>query len=277
MLFAATVPVTKVALTSFSSFEIALVRLVIGGFLAFLYLAYNKRLHYLKDHFRRGLFVAIGIGSFPFFLCHAMAGLPGTFSSVALGVLPLITGLISITFFGERVGKKFYFFSILGSVTVVLYSLEPHFESYYHLLMLLMAILFVSSGYVHGSELSKKTTGPMAISIGLTIFLPLVIVLSFFICDLSLIGRSIEISKSSVQALLYLAFFSQYLGFFPFYTGLARVGTARGIQIQLLQPFFGLLLSVILLGESTKVSDFLALTVVLTCIYMANRQRKIAG
>jgi drug/metabolite transporter (DMT)-like permease len=272
--FAATVPVTKIALTSFSSLEISLVRLVVGGLFALAYLAVKNCIPHIKLHFRQGALIAIGIGSFPFFLCNAMEGLPGTFGSVALGILPLITGLLSIFLFKEKAGARYYLFSVLGSAIVVLYSLEPQFESYHHLGMLSAAILFVSTGYAHGSNLAKKTSGPIAISIGLTIFLPVAIALSLIHLDMSVLMKLTHVKEHSVQALLYLAAFSQYLGFFPFYAGLSRTGTAKGIQVQLLQPFIGLGMSVFLLGESTSRTDYLALGAVLFCVSMANKTKK---
>ncbi|RME95108.1 MAG: EamA family transporter, partial [Alphaproteobacteria bacterium] len=47
----------------------------------------------------------------------------------------------------------------------------------------------------------------------------------------------------------YLAFFSQFIGFFAWYRGLALGGVAKVGQIQLLQPFVTLFAAVLLLGE----------------------------
>ena len=47
----------------------------------------------------------------------------------------------------------------------------------------------------------------------------------------------------------YVAVFSMWLGFFAWYRGLALGGTVRVSQVQLVQPFLGMLFAVPLLGE----------------------------
>ncbi|MDP1783206.1 MAG: EamA family transporter, partial [Hydrogenophaga sp.] len=47
----------------------------------------------------------------------------------------------------------------------------------------------------------------------------------------------------------YTAVFSMWLGFFAWYRGLALGGTVRVSQVQLVQPFLGMLFAMPLLGE----------------------------
>lgn len=69
-------------------------------------------------------------------------------------------------------------------------------------------------------------------------------------------------------AFLYLAFVSQFLGFFFWYTGLAQGGIARVSQLQYLQPFFTILFSTVMLGEMiTWQTAVAALAVVLLVAY----------
>ena len=57
-------------------------------------------------------------------------------------------------------------------------------------------------------------------------------------------------STAAWGALGYVAVFSMWLGFFAWYRGLALGGTVRVSQVQLVQPFLGMLFAVPLLGES---------------------------
>ena len=50
--------------------------------------------------------------------------------------------------------------------------------------------------------------------------------------------------------LLYVALISQFLGFLPWFRGLALGGIARVGQTQLLQPFLTIIASALLLGEA---------------------------
>lgn len=69
----------------------------------------------------------------------------------------------------------------------------------------------------------------------------------------------------------YVSLFSMLVGFMFWYRGLALGGTAAVGQLQLLQPFFGLLLAAALLGEPVS-ADMLASTVaVVLCVAGARR------
>ena len=60
---------------------------------------------------------------------------------------------------------------------------------------------------------------------------------------------SFQVPFHAWASLLYLCVFSQLIGFFFWYRGLALGGIAKVGQIQLLQPFFTLVIAGILLSE----------------------------
>ena len=69
----------------------------------------------------------------------------------------------------------------------------------------------------------------------------------------------------------YVSLFSMWLGFFAWYRGLAMGGTVRVSQIQLLQPFLGMLIAIPVLGEgldATTVSFGLA---VVATVFVSRR------
>ena len=59
-----------------------------------------------------------------------------------------------------------------------------------------------------------------------------------------------EVQASSWLGFLYVSLFSMWIGFFFWYRGLAAGGVARVGQVQLLQPFFTVLIAALMLGES---------------------------
>ncbi len=61
------------------------------------------------------------------------------------------------------------------------------------------------------------------------------------------------------------------IGFIFWYRGLAQGGTAAVGQLQLLQPFFGLLLAALLLGEPITPAMIGAAVVVIGCVAGAKR------
>jgi drug/metabolite transporter (DMT)-like permease len=58
-----------------------------------------------------------------------------------------------------------------------------------------------------------------------------------------------DLPASAWWGFAYVAVFSMWLGFFAWYRGLALGGTVRVSQVQLVQPFLGMLFAVPLLGE----------------------------
>jgi drug/metabolite transporter (DMT)-like permease len=61
-----------------------------------------------------------------------------------------------------------------------------------------------------------------------------------------------EISAKTWWAFGYVSLFSQFIGFFAWYAGLAMGGIARVSQIQLLQIFFTIAFSALFFGEHVE-------------------------
>jgi drug/metabolite transporter (DMT)-like permease len=66
--------------------------------------------------------------------------------------------------------------------------------------------------------------------------------------------------------LAYVTLFSMPVGFFYWYWGLAQGGVAAGSQLQLLQPFFGLMLAALLLGEAVDLTMIATTIAVILCV-----------
>jgi drug/metabolite transporter (DMT)-like permease len=64
------------------------------------------------------------------------------------------------------------------------------------------------------------------------------------------IEHGLAASPRGWLAFLYVAVISQFVGFLPWYKGLALGGVARVGQVQLLQPFLTLAGSALFLGET---------------------------
>jgi drug/metabolite transporter (DMT)-like permease len=71
----------------------------------------------------------------------------------------------------------------------------------------------------------------------------------------------------------YLAAVSMFLGFFPWYAGLAMGGVARVGQMQLVQPVFSLIWAWLLLGESISLGTALASVLVIGSAALARWTR----
>jgi drug/metabolite transporter (DMT)-like permease len=64
-----------------------------------------------------------------------------------------------------------------------------------------------------------------------------------------------------------------FLGFFAWYSGLARAGIARASQLQLAQPFLTIGIASVVLGERPTLLTYVAAAIVLACLLLAQRAR----
>jgi drug/metabolite transporter (DMT)-like permease len=118
------------------------------------------------------------------------------------------------------------------------------------------AVLFGGFGYVQCARLytGKESAlgAPMApahvISWVLVLALPLTLPLSALLVASSWPAQAIR--PAAWLGFAYVSVISMWLGFFPWYRGLALGGTLRVSQVQLVQPFLSMWLAVPLLGES---------------------------
>ena len=109
--------------------------------------------------------------------------------------------------------------------------------------MLLAAMACAAVGYGYGAQLSQHMRAEHVICWALLIALPLTLPLAWLTRPLA------ALPASAWGGFAYVAVFSMWLGFFAWYRGLALGGTVRVSQVQLLQPFLGMLFAVPLLGE----------------------------
>ena len=79
------------------------------------------------------------------------------------------------------------------------------------------------------------------------------------------------ISGPAWIGLAYVSVFSMLVGFFFWYHGLAQGGIAAVGQLQLLQPFFGLMLAAMLLNEQVSAAMFIVTLGIVACVAGAKK------
>jgi len=115
MLFALTIPMTQIALSSFSAEFIAASRAVIAGLVAWVVIVINDwqrpPLRALPWLLLAGIGVVLG---FPYLLSLSLTRIPAADMGVVLAGLPLVTSLLATLLQGERHPPRFWFFSVAG-------------------------------------------------------------------------------------------------------------------------------------------------------------------
>ncbi len=115
--------------------------------------------------------------------------------------------------------------------------------------------------------LSRRLGGWQVISWALVLAAPVMLILGLAFAP----RPTGPVSPAAWLGLAYVSVFSMFLGFVFWYRGLALGGIAGVGQLQLLQPFLGLLLAGLLLGEPVAPGMILATAVVVLCVVGARR------
>jgi len=247
IIFGLTLPATRIAVSELDAVTVGLGRAIIAAVLAGLYLLITKAPRPDKSQLKKLAQTAAGIiFGFPLLSAIAMQYAPASHGGVMLGILPLATIAASAIFAGERPSPAFWACSIIGAAAVILFALlQGGFALHVADILLVAAVLSAAAGYAIGGQLSKELGGANVISWALVISLPaLVPPVLYVLPDLPA-----TLSGDVWAAFLYVAIFSQFLGFFAWNRGMVLSGIARIGQLQLLQPFITLAAAFVLLNE----------------------------
>lgn len=269
--FSLTLPMTRIALQGLSPDQIAIWRSIVAGLVA------GAVLLALRPQRPRGRqfipLIGCSLGTvfgFPFFISLAMQTVPASQGAIVVGLLPISTAVFGVLIGRERVTNLFWVYSVVGmTLTLVFVIWRNGAEFGVGNLYLLMAVVSAGFGYAAGGMLSRDIKAWIVACWSLIIALPILAVLASFMPPVPLSS-----SWPVLAAFSYLALASQLLGFFAWYGGLALGGIARISQLQLLQVFFTLGFSALLLSETIgiNVAGF-GLAVSLT-VWLASKQKQ---
>lgn len=270
--FSGSLPMTKLAVADLNPWFISLGRAVVAGVLAALLLAIARPRRPTASEWRWLLLVVIGVViGFPVFSTLALQHVSASHGSVINGTLPLATAVTAAWLAGERHKPAFWAWAVAGCTLVIGFALWRNWhavgqdELALGDLLMMMAVAIGALGYVAGGRVSKTLGGWQTICWALVIALPFLIVPAW-------LARPQHVVPTLSWACFgYVSVISMFLGFFAWYHGLALGGIARVGQVQLLQPFFSLLLSALLLGEVIPVTMWLVVAGVVTCIAFGRR------
>jgi drug/metabolite transporter (DMT)-like permease len=109
--------------------------------------------------------------------------------------------------------------------------------------------------------------GWQVISWALVISLPVMLVIAAYVWPPNWAG----IGEPAWIGLVYVSVFSMLVGFVFWYRGLALGGIAAVGQLQLLQPFFGLVLSALLLHEQVSPLMIVVTMGIVACVAGARK------
>jgi len=176
ILFAASLPMTRLAVSALDPWFVTAARGALAGLVAVVVLVVLRRPIPWGDLPRLALIAACLVIGFPGLMAIAMRTVPSAHGGVILGLLPIVTAVAAVFVAGEKPSPFFWAMSVLGGSLVVAFSMRDG-------LMLPVAgdlILFVSvaicgTGYAFSGTLSRRMPGWEVISWAVAISLPVLL------------------------------------------------------------------------------------------------------
>ncbi|QCI66692.1 DMT family transporter [Phreatobacter stygius] len=248
VIFGATLPMTRIAVGHLDPWFVTFGRAALAGLVAVILLAAGRKTVPPRSEWPGyGLAALMLITGFPAFIALAMLTVPSVHGGIVLGILPLATAIASALITGERPSTGFWLAGVAGAALVLAFTLRQAGGLHLEIgdLFLLAAVAASAIGYTVSAVLTRSRPGWEVVSWMLALSLPVTLPAAWLTspADLAIVPRQ------AWWAFIYLALFSQFIGFFFWNAGLAMGGIARVSQVQLLQTFVTLAVAALLIGE----------------------------
>ena len=250
LVFAGTIPMTRLASGSnlapqLSPVFVAIGRAGVAGLLSLVYLLVMRAPWPRRSHWPMLAGSALGnVLGWPLLLGLAVRRVDAMHAAVISGLLPLATAAAGAFVLKQRPSRGFWVFALLG------------------------AVISSSVGYIFGARVSS---GPDGLSAEQTISWIMVMSLPATLPVLVLDWPAVPVHPAAWGGFAYVAVLSAWMGFFAWYRGMAWGGALRVSQVQLLQPFVSILLSVAVLGEQLRPATLGFSIAVMACVYLGRR------
>jgi drug/metabolite transporter (DMT)-like permease len=270
-IFGGTLPGTRLAVSAIDPFALTALRAVIAGVCSLALLIVLRRPLPPRALWGQLVIAMICVAIlFPLFMAMGMQRVDASHGGVVLGILPIATALVAVMITHERPRPLFWIASLAGAALVIAFALRQGGGALSAGDLLLFAAVAVSAiGYAFSGRLTAKMPGWEVISWVLVIALPVSIPAAW----LTMPADIAQIPLKPMLGLLYVALFSQWIGFFAWNAGMAMGGIARVSQVQLLQPFVTFSLAAFFNDETITPQIVLFAAAVVATVAISTRTR----
>jgi drug/metabolite transporter (DMT)-like permease len=275
VIFGGTLPATRLAVSQIDPIALTSLRTAIAGLCSLVLLVALRRPLPPRALWPQLALTMLCVAVlFPLLMSMGMQTVDASHGGVVLGILPIATALVAVAITHERPRPLFWIASVAGAALVIAFSLRQGGGAFSTGDLLLFAAVAVSAiGYAFSGRLTSQMPGWEVISWVLVIALPL----SIPAAALTMPADISHISLKPWLGLLYVALFSQWIGFFAWNAGMAMGGIARVSQIQLLQPFVTFALAAFFNDETVTLQILLFAAAVVVTVAISTRTRAKAA
>ena len=260
--FAATLPLTGLALEGFAPLPLTFGRLLGATVAAFIALNLGGAARPRRNQLAGLSLVALGgVFGFPLLTALALEGHPAAPAAIPLALMPLATAAWAWLRGYERPAPAFWLWAAAGTLLVTHFTLGASSELAPELFG---AAAAAAIAYAEGGRLAREMPGWQVMAWALMLATP-VVALGF---GYTWAPMALPAEPAPWLALGFLALITQFGAFWLWYRALGA-GVARASQLQLLQPFMTLLWVAVLLGEPIAPGLWVYAGLVVVTIYFA--------
>jgi drug/metabolite transporter (DMT)-like permease len=273
IVFSLTLPMTRIVVAQWHPLLNGLGRALLAALPAAALLAWRRERWPSWPQLKSLAVVSLGvIVAFPVFSAWAMKTVPASHGAVVNGLQPLCVAIYAAWLSHERPSKLFWASALAGSAIVVAFALQagggaPQAGD----LLMLVAVGIGALGYAEGARLARQMGGWQVICWALVVSAPFLVLPVGWLAWQHHLHHPEPVALKTWLAFAYVTFFSQFIGFFAWYAGLAIGGIARVGQVQLLQIFFTMAFSALFFGESVAPSTWLFAAAVIGTVMLGRR------
>jgi drug/metabolite transporter (DMT)-like permease len=275
VIFGGTLPATRLAVSAIDPVALTAMRTGIAGVCSLVLLLALRRPLPPRALWPQLLVTTLCVAIlFPLLMSEGMLRVDASHGGVVLGVLPIGTALVAVAITHERPRRLFWIASLAGAALVIAFALRQGSGTLSTGdLFLFAAVAVAAIGYAFSGRLTSSMPGWEVISWVLVIALPISIPATW----LTMPADILQVPAAPMLGLLYVALFSQWIGFFAWNAGMAMGGIARVSQVQLLQPFVTFGLAAVFNGETItwQIVAFAAAVVATVAISTRTRGQKV--
>src|SRR3954465_11842528 len=217
-IFGGTLPATRLAVSAVDPIALTAIRAALAGVCSLALLVALRRPLPPRALWPQLVIAMLCVAVlFPLFMAFGMQTVDASHGGVVLGALPIATALVAVMITHERPRPLFWIASLAGAALVIAFALRQGGGKLSSGDLLLFAPVAASAiGYTYSGRLTSEMPGWEVISWVLVFALPI----SLPAAALTMPADLGHIALKPWLGLLYLALFSQWIGFFAWNAGL---------------------------------------------------------
>jgi drug/metabolite transporter (DMT)-like permease len=271
VVFGGSLPATRIAVSAIDPFAVTAMRTAIAGLCSLALLIVLRRPLPPRRLWPQLAVASLGVSiMFPLLMAVGMKTVDASHGAVVLGILPIATALVAVIITHERPKPLFWITSLAGAALVIWFSMGQSGGTLsVGDLLLFGSVASSAIGYAYSGRLTAVMPGWEVISWALVVALPI----SLPAAALTLPADLTHIALKPWLALLYVALFSQWIGFFAWNAGMAMGGITRVSQVQLLQPFVTFAIAAFFNSETITPQILLFAAAVVATVAISTRTR----